>query len=368
MGIELPTPIPLDDFNLNAKIYDMIRVVDPFAKKVLSQPKTVGTMYPVQAGDCFALWKNKRTCDNCVSMRALNQNRTVVKIAYDKTKVYLAIAVPIEVGNARLVVEFIKDVTRDGFVDLEGREIGEIEKLIRQRDGSVIRDALARIYNQNYIYERLRVDIDISREQNRPLALFFLKLTDFERINDLHGRQAGDHIIKTFANIVKRCCRKDADWSARYSGLEFIYVSFDMDEKKAHRKCKYFCDRIANTEFSYGGRPIEVLFVSGFHIIKGESITPDEFIQAAGSNIHKEQDDPADRKMEVSRGDLVQKYLLTSREKEVALLLLEGLGNRQIAAQLYIGLPTVKKHVSHILDKVQVKSRTELLTKVKGIS
>ena len=47
------------------------------------------------------------------------------------------------------------------------------------------------------------------------------------------------------------------------------------------------------------------------------------------------------------------------REREVLALLVEGRTNRQIASQLYISEKTVSVHVSNILAKLNVRSRTE---------
>jgi DNA-binding NarL/FixJ family response regulator len=50
---------------------------------------------------------------------------------------------------------------------------------------------------------------------------------------------------------------------------------------------------------------------------------------------------------------------LTDREQEVMALIAEGRTNRQIALQLYISEKTVSVHVSNILAKLGVHSRTE---------
>jgi len=51
--------------------------------------------------------------------------------------------------------------------------------------------------------------------------------------------------------------------------------------------------------------------------------------------------------------------LLTEREREVLILLGEGMTNKEIAARLSRSPNTIKIHVSHILEKLNLRSRTE---------
>jgi len=53
---------------------------------------------------------------------------------------------------------------------------------------------------------------------------------------------------------------------------------------------------------------------------------------------------------------------LTEREREVLALMIEGLNNTQIAGRLTVSPSTVKSHVSNILAKLRVASRTEAVT------
>jgi DNA-binding NarL/FixJ family response regulator len=57
---------------------------------------------------------------------------------------------------------------------------------------------------------------------------------------------------------------------------------------------------------------------------------------------------------------------LTPRESEVFGLIEEGLSNKQIARRLCIELPTVKQHVHHILEKLQVSRRGEAVARLRG--
>jgi ATP/maltotriose-dependent transcriptional regulator MalT len=59
-----------------------------------------------------------------------------------------------------------------------------------------------------------------------------------------------------------------------------------------------------------------------------------------------------------------RRYRLSAREGQVTELLLRGWGNREIAQALTIALPTTKKHLGRIFDKVGVDSRAQLLAKL----
>jgi two-component system, NarL family, nitrate/nitrite response regulator NarL len=57
---------------------------------------------------------------------------------------------------------------------------------------------------------------------------------------------------------------------------------------------------------------------------------------------------------------------LTRREREVAVLLEEGLSNKEIAQRLRIEEPTVKNHVHHVLEKLSVRRRGEAASLVRA--
>ncbi|MBW3095332.1 response regulator transcription factor [Bifidobacterium sp. 64T4] len=50
---------------------------------------------------------------------------------------------------------------------------------------------------------------------------------------------------------------------------------------------------------------------------------------------------------------------LTDREREVLIEIAQGLSNQEIADKLFIGLPTVKTHVAHILQKINARDRVQ---------
>ena len=58
---------------------------------------------------------------------------------------------------------------------------------------------------------------------------------------------------------------------------------------------------------------------------------------------------------------------LSQREREVLQLLAAGRPNREIAGELYVTLDTVKKHVTHILEKLGATNRTEAVSRARSL-
>lgn len=61
---------------------------------------------------------------------------------------------------------------------------------------------------------------------------------------------------------------------------------------------------------------------------------------------------------------LTDKFHLTTRELDVLECVISGSENRIIADELFISLATVKTHLDHIFKKLEVSSRTKLVSKV----
>lgn len=63
--------------------------------------------------------------------------------------------------------------------------------------------------------------------------------------------------------------------------------------------------------------------------------------------------------------DLIEKFNLTKREKEIFLLVIAGKTNKDIQDELYISLKTVKTHLYNIYRKLNVQNRLQLMNVIK---
>ncbi|WP_420637805.1 response regulator [Candidatus Poriferisocius sp.] len=90
--------------------------------------------------------------------------------------------------------------------------------------------------------------------------------------------------------------------------------------------------------------------------VSGDDLAASVRLTASGQSA---LDPTVTRMIATEKDDLLRD--LTDREREVAGLLANGLSNADIAEALYLSIYTVKNHVSNILMKFHVQSRTELV-------
>jgi DNA-binding NarL/FixJ family response regulator len=92
-----------------------------------------------------------------------------------------------------------------------------------------------------------------------------------------------------------------------------------------------------------------------FNLIEGVRRGEAALTRAMATRLLK---DVSSRAIDGARGE----ELLTNREIEVLRLLAQGASNPQIGEELNITVNTVKTHISHILDKLQLENRTQAAT------
>ncbi|MBU4254769.1 MAG: EAL domain-containing protein [Acidobacteria bacterium] len=103
------------------------------------------------------------------------------------------------------------------------RDITE-RKLIEQQFQSLAHfDSLTCLPNRTYMMEKLSHLLVQARWNNHTLALLFIDLDHFKKINDTLGHDAGDKMLKDVASRLVECVR-DSDTVARMGGDEFMII------------------------------------------------------------------------------------------------------------------------------------------------
>ncbi|PWV74535.1 sensor domain-containing diguanylate cyclase [Halomonas sp. A11-A] len=93
-------------------------------------------------------------------------------------------------------------------------------------------DALTGLTNRSLFYDRLESALHAAHRHQSGLALLFLDLDDFKRINDAHGHAVGDRVICSVARRLEGCVR-ETDTVARMGGDEFTVLLTDIHSTDA---------------------------------------------------------------------------------------------------------------------------------------
>ncbi len=105
-------------------------------------------------------------------------------------------------------------------------------ELINQLGDLIVRDQLTGLFNRRFFDENLEKSISFAERYNQPLALIFIDLDNFKKINDNQGYSAGDEALKNFARTLEKTCRK-SDFICRFGGDEFAVILPNTDKKGA---------------------------------------------------------------------------------------------------------------------------------------
>jgi diguanylate cyclase (GGDEF)-like protein len=93
-------------------------------------------------------------------------------------------------------------------------------------------DGMTEVHNRRGFDQFLAAEISRCRRYARPASLLMIDLDDLKAINDSHGHQAGDTVLREVASTLKRSVR-DSDIVARYGGDEFAVILVETTKADA---------------------------------------------------------------------------------------------------------------------------------------
>ncbi len=94
---------------------------------------------------------------------------------------------------------------------------------IEEAAAMATRDALTGLYLRGVFDFMLEQMVREHRRYNKSLSLVMLDIDNFKRVNDEHGHQAGDEVLREIGKVLLEIIR-DADFPARYGGEEIVII------------------------------------------------------------------------------------------------------------------------------------------------
>ncbi|HEX6714738.1 MAG TPA: bifunctional diguanylate cyclase/phosphodiesterase [Thermoleophilaceae bacterium] len=137
-------------------------------------------------------------------------------------------------------------------------------------------DALTGLPSGSRVRKALEVEVKRSEREMNPMALVVIDLDDFKKVNDAHGKQAGDGLIRGLVERLGPCLRA-TDVFGRVIGDEFAMILPKATAEQAEMIISRARDAIVDLELD----GFTVGFSAGYALFPSDGRDPDTLTQAA---------------------------------------------------------------------------------------
>ncbi|HHX51427.1 MAG TPA: GGDEF domain-containing protein [Clostridia bacterium] len=274
------------NLNFFKKMYDAVRIVDPLRKQVL---ECRGYSFGKTEEICYEYWKSGKICDNCISIRAYNDNKCFIKLEQSPDLIMIVTALPI--GNydeTPVILELAKNATDTMMIGEGDYSHGHLmQGIVSDINDMVIRDPLTSLYNRRFVDDRLPVDIIKATIEKWPLSIIFIDVDNLKSVNDTYGHLVGDEALKRLGNAIQSCIRSDSDWLARYAGDEFLVCLTNTDGDDAYHIAERIRCTIEGITIPGKGQNVRLTASQGIYTMLGQELTAEEIIHLADHNMYE---------------------------------------------------------------------------------
>jgi diguanylate cyclase (GGDEF)-like protein len=110
-------------------------------------------------------------------------------------------------------------------------------------------DELTRCGNRRFFEQQFPREVARAMRFRRPLSLLMCDIDHFKSVNDRHGHQAGDEVLREFGERITHGLRLGQDWAARIGGEEFAIVLPETGRSEAVAIAQRLCERVSASAF-----------------------------------------------------------------------------------------------------------------------
>jgi len=155
-----------------------------------------------------------------------------------------------------------------------------IEQQRAHSEHCALHDALTGLPNRRLLMERMHQALARDKRFHTYAAALFIDLDNFKPVNDAHGHEFGDKLLKCVAERLK-CVVRDTDTVTRVGGDEFVVLLEDLAEPECAR---HLMERVVSafaTPFEVDGENLMVEMSIGSALDPVDAQTPRELLHAA---------------------------------------------------------------------------------------
>ncbi len=126
----------------------------------------------------------------------------------------------------------------------------------------MLHDGLTGLLNRSHFIETISRQISVCQRYQKHFSYVMLDLDHFKQVNDQHGHSAGDEVLKTLAELMRRRFRA-VDSLFRFGGEEFVLILPDTRANQAEPVINELLQKFRILKFSSKEQPFSVTFSAG---------------------------------------------------------------------------------------------------------
>lgn len=157
-------------------------------------------------------------------------------------------------------------------------------------------DGLTQLYNRGAFDDHLTAAARKFHQDGEAVSLLLVDVDHFKRLNDTHGHQAGDLVLKSLAATMVRVASRSTDYVARYGGEEFAVVLGETPAAGAAKVGDRLMGAVRTLRIRHGEAIIAITISVGVATLKKDE-HPNEWLQRADDALYAAKEAGRDRRV-----------------------------------------------------------------------
>ena len=235
----------------------------------------------------------------CSQLRSLDRTRNVPILAMCEPDDNARLMRGLEIGINDYLLRPIDKNELHARVRTQIRRKRYTERLrdnVQMSIEAAITDGLTGLHNRRYMESHLGKLVEQAASRGKELAVLVLDIDYFKSINDTHGHDCGDDVLREFALRVRKSIR-GIDLACRFGGEEFVVVMPETDMAVAATVAERLRRRIARESFpiEQGNTMIDVTISIGIAALESPHDNATQILKRADQALYRAKRDGRNR-------------------------------------------------------------------------